>query len=45
VRGVAATTRGFAALARRSQTGQVHQYYLQAAAVLGAALVLLLVTT
>ncbi|MGN6687548.1 MAG: NADH-quinone oxidoreductase subunit 5 family protein [Actinomycetales bacterium] len=38
-----AGTRRLGALARRTQTGQVHQYYIQAAAVLGAAVVLLLV--
>ncbi|TFV61855.1 NADH-quinone oxidoreductase subunit L [Geodermatophilus sp. DF01-2] len=45
VRGVAAGARRLGALARRSQTGQLHHYYVQAAVVLAAALALLLVVT
>ncbi|SDY72038.1 NADH:ubiquinone oxidoreductase subunit 5 (chain L)/Multisubunit Na+/H+ antiporter, MnhA subunit [Modestobacter sp. DSM 44400] len=40
--GVAAGTRRLGALARRTQTGQLHQYYVQATVVLAAALALLL---
>lgn len=43
VQGVAAGTRRLGGLVRRTQTGQLHQYYIQAAVVLGAGLVLLLV--
>ncbi|WP_299951415.1 proton-conducting transporter membrane subunit [uncultured Modestobacter sp.] len=42
VRSLAAGTRRLGALARRTQTGWVHQYYVQAAVVLAAALALLL---
>ncbi len=42
VAGVAAGARWLGSLARRTQTGQLHQYYVQAAVVLGAVLVLLL---
>jgi len=42
VAGVALGARRLGALARRTQTGQLHQYYVQAAVVLGAVLVLLL---
>ena len=41
--GVALQTRRLGSVARRTQTGQVHEYYVQAAVVLAAALVLLLV--
>ncbi len=41
----AAGTRRLGSLARRPQTGQVHQYYLQTLAVLAAGAVLLLVVT
>jgi len=41
--GVASQTRRLGSVARRTQTGQVHEYYVQAAVVLAAALVLLLV--
>jgi NADH-quinone oxidoreductase subunit L len=40
--GVAAATRRLGDLARRTQTGQLHQYYVQAVVVLAAALVVLL---
>ncbi len=43
VSAVAATTRRLGAQARRPQTGQLHQYYGQAAALLVAATVLLLI--
>ncbi len=43
VQRLAMGTQRLGALARRTQTGQLHQYYIQAVAVLGAALVLLLV--
>ena len=43
VEGVAAWLRGLGRLARRPQTGQLHQYYIQAVAVLAIG-VLLLVT-
>lgn len=43
VRGVATGARRLGQLARRPQTGQLHQYYAQVAAVLAAAVVLLLV--
>ena len=43
VRGVAELTQRLGQLARRPQTGQLHQYYGQAAAVLVAATVLLLI--
>jgi NADH-quinone oxidoreductase subunit L len=43
VEAVARGMRRLGSLARRPQTGQLHQYYLQAAAVLAAAVVLLLV--
>ncbi|MGY1841627.1 MULTISPECIES: proton-conducting transporter transmembrane domain-containing protein [unclassified Modestobacter] len=42
VRGLAAGTRQLGGLARRAQTGLLHQYYVQAVAVLAAALALLL---
>ena len=42
VRSLAAGTRRLGALARRTQTGQLHQYYVQAAVVLAAAVALLL---
>jgi NADH-quinone oxidoreductase subunit L len=45
VQRVAAETRRIGALARRTQTGLVHQYYIEAAVVLAAALLLLLVAT
>ena len=45
VTGIAAGARGLGRLARRSQTGLLHQYYVQAAAVLAAALLLLLIGT
>jgi NADH-quinone oxidoreductase subunit L len=45
VRGVAAGTRRLGDLVRRTQTGQLHEYYVQAAVVLAAALVLLLLVT
>jgi NADH-quinone oxidoreductase subunit L len=45
VQGVAAGTRRLGGLVRRTQTGQLHQYYIQVSVVLGAALVLLLVVT
>ena len=41
VRGVATGARGLGRLAQRPQTGQLHQYYLQAVAVLALALVVL----
>ena len=41
VRGVASGARGLGRLAQRPQTGQLHQYYLQAVAVLALALVVL----
>ena len=43
VGGVASRVRRLGSLARRPQTGQLHEYYLQAAAVLAAAVVLLVV--
>ena len=43
VRGVTAGTRRLSGLARRTQTGQLYQYYVQATVVLAAALALLLV--
>lgn len=43
VQGVATGTRRLGGLVRRTQTGQLHEYYIQAAVVLGAGLVLLLV--
>ncbi|RBY78653.1 NADH-quinone oxidoreductase subunit L [Blastococcus sp. TF02-09] len=42
--GVAAVTRRLGGLARRTQTGQLHQYYVLATLVLGAGLALLLLT-
>ncbi|MEO7753639.1 MAG: proton-conducting transporter membrane subunit [Terracoccus sp.] len=42
VQGLAARVRGLGRLARRPQTGQLHHYYLEAVAVLAAALLLLL---
>jgi NADH-quinone oxidoreductase subunit L len=42
VAGVALGARRLGSLARRTQTGRLHQYYVQAAVVLGAVLVLLL---
>ncbi|MDP5181797.1 proton-conducting transporter membrane subunit [Blastococcus sp. BMG 814] len=42
--GVAAALRRLGDLLRRTQTGQLHQYYVQAAVVLAAALALLLLT-
>lgn len=42
VRGLAGSARRLGRLARRPQTGQVHQYYAQAVALLGAAVLLLL---
>ena len=42
VRGVTAGTRRLGGLARRTQTGQLYQYYIQATVVLAAALALLL---
>ena len=41
VRGVASGVRGLGRLAQRPQTGQLHQYYLQAVAVLALVLVVL----
>ncbi|MDQ6716473.1 MAG: NADH-quinone oxidoreductase subunit L, partial [Actinomycetota bacterium] len=41
VSGVASRVRALGSLARRPQTGQLHQYYLQAAAVLAAGTILL----
>ncbi|MCV2488418.1 proton-conducting transporter membrane subunit [Geodermatophilus sp. YIM 151500] len=43
--GVAVLVRRLGGFARRTQTGLLHQYYVQAAAVLGAALLMLLVAT
>lgn len=43
VQGVGGGVRLLGALARRSQTGQLHQYYVQAGVVLAAALALLLI--
>jgi len=45
VRRIAAGARWLGALARRPQTGQLHQYYAQAAVLLAAAVVLLLVVS
>ncbi|WNV73755.1 proton-conducting transporter membrane subunit [Geodermatophilus sp. DSM 44513] len=42
VQGLAAATRGLGGLARRTQTGQLHHYYVQASVVFAAALGLLL---
>jgi len=39
---VASWTRGLGRLARRPQTGQLHQYYIQAVAVLAIGVLLLL---
>ena len=44
VRAVISASQRLADVARRPQTGQLHQYYAQAAGVLGAAVLLLLIT-